>query len=205
MRSGVVLGGQVSAEEPKILSFDSEAKEAWRKWIHSHEQEAETVAEQCGLEAAWSKLKTYAARLMLIVHVVRHVSGETSSEQVDCDSVRKGVLLVNYFKAHALRIYRDVLNGSANVSNTKPDKSERARSWMEKKGNPGIRPRDLVASRIADTSKEAKEVLDSLVERGDGEWREPDDSKNPFFYLKSALSTQQLKTSGDAEVRVDTE
>lgn len=110
-------------------------------------------------------------------------------------------MLVNYFKAHALRIYGNVLKGSASVLDTKP---ERVRAWIEKKGNPGIRSRDLVASRIVDSSKEAMEVLDKLVKRGRGEWVEAEGLKKPIFRLNSALSSQQMKTSSKVDVRVDT-
>src|SRR5262249_30879225 len=50
------------------------------------------------LRGAWSKLEGYCARLALVLHVCRKVSGETAADDVDADSVAAAVALTRYFQ-----------------------------------------------------------------------------------------------------------
>jgi hypothetical protein len=53
----------------------------------------------------YAKLEGYAARLTLIIHAARFIAGETVYEDVDAQSVRAAIALVDYVKAHAKRVY----------------------------------------------------------------------------------------------------
>ena len=60
------------------------------------------------LEGVWSKFKGYLARLSLIMAVSRTGDDTYSIEQTEEDYVSRAVLLLEYFKTHALRIYTDL-------------------------------------------------------------------------------------------------
>src|SRR5690606_80029 len=77
---------------PKLLRLDAKAKAAWIAFVNEHgEEQLELVGDEA---AAWSKLEGYAARLALIVHVVRAAAeGPTldNPDVIDAASIAAGV------------------------------------------------------------------------------------------------------------------
>jgi len=120
------------------------------------------------LRGPWSKYDGGAgARLALIIHVCRVVTGETDSEAVDEQSVTAAIALVNYFKMHAKRVY-------ACLRSTRADqRAETALRWIHAHG--GVcTVRDLQRHRVAGITRasQAEKLLRDLIDLGTGELRE---------------------------------
>ena len=90
---------------PKTLGLDPAAKREWIRFYNSHaEEQAELHGE---LAAAWSKLEGYAARLALVVHVVRQAANDptlTTPDAIDAVSIAAGVRLAGWFGHEARRV-----------------------------------------------------------------------------------------------------
>lgn len=99
--------------EPKVLEFTEEAWTLWKEWLDKHADE--TDASTLSLRGVWSKLRAYAGRFALILHMLRvscEEAGSLDEEKkevvedglIDVLDVQNAIKLVNYFKAH----YKDV-------------------------------------------------------------------------------------------------
>jgi hypothetical protein len=78
--------------------------EIFRDWVN--ENYAEMDSGPANLRGPWAKLVTYCARLALIIHLIRRVCGETTSRDVDEESMRRAIALASYFKSHARKVYQ---------------------------------------------------------------------------------------------------
>jgi len=69
--------GEASEAEPLDLDLDADAKAAWIAFVNTHGDEQYDLAGP--LSAAWSKLEGYAARLALIVQLIRWAAGDSAA------------------------------------------------------------------------------------------------------------------------------
>lgn len=104
------------------LKVNDAAKAVWVEWVNSHR--SEEVEDK--LRATWSKAEGYCLRLTLILHVARQLLRETSSDDIDAESMRGGVALIEYFKSHATRVYSKLFTGN--------DRAAKALKWIKKQG-----------------------------------------------------------------------
>jgi predicted DNA-binding transcriptional regulator AlpA len=150
-------------DRPRVLRFSPEAKEAWVAWYNIHTAESADPNLGESLRGAWSKLEIYALRLTLIAHLLRVVCDECRGGDVDAESVRRAVLLVGYFKAHARRVHARLTEQPADR------RVEQARRWIEAQGGRAT-ARDLQRKNVAGVRKasEARALLAELVDRGLG-------------------------------------
>jgi len=151
--------------EPGIVRLSPSAKAAWVKFYNEHAEEQVDLSGD--LSAAWSKLEGYAARLALIVHLVRWAWGDiTDPEEVDERSIITGIDLSRWFGQETRRVY-DILNESEEDRNRR----ELIERIMRKSGR--LTARDLQrCSRAYPTSEAAEAALDDLVEAGFGRWEQ---------------------------------
>jgi hypothetical protein len=90
---------------PADLTLTAEAKAVWIEYFNRHAQE-QTGFGEGDLNAAWSKLEGYAARLALVMHCIRQVSGESVDPMVvDVDSMTAGIKLAEWFGHETERVY----------------------------------------------------------------------------------------------------
>jgi hypothetical protein len=89
---------------PAIVRLSQEAKTIWMQWFDEHAVE---VANATGaLAAALAKIEESPARLGLVVHYVRWAAGDVQDElTLDGDSMRAGVMLAEWFRHEAQRLY----------------------------------------------------------------------------------------------------
>ncbi len=71
---------------------------------YQHREEMEPPGFPARLKGPWSKLEGYIARLCLILATARAVDGSTA-ERVEVDDVLRALVLLDYFKSHARRVY----------------------------------------------------------------------------------------------------
>jgi hypothetical protein len=151
---------------PVLLSLTKAAKKAWVAFYgeHAHE-EAQLDGDEA---AAWSKLEGYAARLALVVHLIRWAAEEPKSagpRPVDKVSIAAGVVLANWFGNEARRVYA-VLRESDEQRDHR-----RLREWIEGRGG-HVTVNALMHGPRAYRSKPAvaETALEGLVRAGYGAW-----------------------------------
>jgi len=90
---------------PTTIALTPIAQKAWFDFCGRHADEQETLS---GYQAAvWSKLRSYCARLALVLHLVRAATDDPRLDdpnEVDCGSVRDAEQLVRWFKSQAERV-----------------------------------------------------------------------------------------------------
>jgi hypothetical protein len=161
-----LYGLNLGTDGPCSVNLNEEGKRLWIEWYNHHQSEQTDVAEN--LRGQWAKMPNQCGRLILIAHLTRWAAGEAVEQQVaDHVSVAQGTSLVEYFKSHARRVL-NVLGADAEERTVR-----RLFEWIERKGNLGVLPRDVVRAEVAriKKSEDAKGLLDVLVQRGEGEWR----------------------------------
>jgi hypothetical protein len=92
--------------QPRMLTLSPEAKALWITFYNEHAAEAATLSGD--LAAAWAKLEAYTARLALVMHMVRWISGDPTVKDpdvVDEVSMAIGIQLTRWFGHEARRIY----------------------------------------------------------------------------------------------------
>jgi hypothetical protein len=152
--------------QPRLVTLTVEAKRTWVEFYNKHATEQ---AELSGdLSAAWSKLEGYAARLALVIHMIRRAAGDDTlcdPARVDETSIAAGVVLARWFGAEARRVY-------AILSETDDDReTRRLVEWIERRGGT-VTVRDLthgIRAYRGDPDK-AERDLSALMEAGFGRW-----------------------------------
>lgn len=150
---------------PVVVDLTSDAKEIWKEYYDSHaEEQADLTGE---LSAAWSKLEEYAARFALVFHFVRLVANDPhlkSPDFVDTESMAAGVELAEWFKRETRRVYSVLAESEAER------KRRRLIEWIERKGKPVSAREAQQGCRWLESSLEAENALNDLVQKGVGRW-----------------------------------
>jgi hypothetical protein len=111
----------------------------------------------------WSKLVAYAARLALILQLLRKVCGEVDEEDVDAESLRRALVLIAYFQSHARVVYPRL------HASPRADKVRKAIDWIRRHGG-ACCPSDLVRGNVAgiERKSQAEQLMKELEDRGYG-------------------------------------
>jgi hypothetical protein len=96
---------------PGTVPMTEGAWEVFKELADELSEEAQTLGFPRRLRGAWSKLEAYLARLSLLLALSRVVEGN-EREQVEPRDVLAASVIVDYFKAHARRVFAEV-HGSA--------------------------------------------------------------------------------------------
>jgi hypothetical protein len=155
-------------EEPEILRLTKQARDVFRGWFN--EVNAMMLEASGDYLAALSKLEETAARLAMIVHIVRAAAGDSKlldQSRVDADSMRAGVELARWYAAEARLVY-------GLFSESESDRDERRLiEWLERQ--PGRRATARKAAQNLswiESSDDALKRLSALAKAGFGEWVE---------------------------------
>ncbi len=151
---------------PKPLGLDAAAKAAWIDFVNEHgEEQLALVGDEA---AAWSKLEGYAARLALIVHLVRAAADDPTladREEIDAASIDSGIRLSRWFAAEALRIY------GALAADEGDRETRRLLELLERQPGP-VSVREWQRIRSVPTAANARAELDGLAAAGHGRWED---------------------------------
>ena len=90
--------------DPVRVVLSPDAKEVLVEAINQHREEMEAVGFPARLKGPWSKLEAYLARLSLILAMARAVD-EGAAQRVEAQDALKAVVLLDYFKNQARRVY----------------------------------------------------------------------------------------------------
>ena len=114
----------VPANPQQTVLFSSAAETRWKELYNQHADEMNDKALPPHLGNVWSKLRAYAGRLTLVLHMLHH--GKDGAE-VGVESVEGAWRLVNYFKSQARRAY-GVMNADLDVK-----QAARILGWIRKR------------------------------------------------------------------------
>jgi hypothetical protein len=149
--------------KPHFIGLSKEAKQFFRSFFNSHHQEqADLTGDDA---AAWSKLLGYVPRLALVFHVVTQLeAGEPITEAVSTETMQRAILLVEWFKNEAARLY-------ATIDDTDDQRELReVASWIDRRGGQTT-PRDLCRGfRSVGSVDDADKLCQRLVKAGLGRW-----------------------------------
>ncbi len=102
------------APNPKVLKLTLDSKRRFAEAVDSLGDETLEPGFPVRLEGAWSKMRSYLARISLLLALCR-CSAETKAdgtgdrpERVEVEDVEGACTLVGYFKAHAKRVYAEL-------------------------------------------------------------------------------------------------
>ena len=147
--------------DPVILGFTQAGKRMWVQLFNEHREcrLAPDLAPQ--MMGPLAKMENYAARLALLVHLLREACGEVWHDEVDEQSVAAGWALADYFAAHAERVYPKV---HADRGDRRVDQVV---AWVRRRGGQ-CTARDLLTYEVAGVKKAADSVnlMQEVVDRG---------------------------------------
>lgn len=143
-----------------------------RAWVRFYNEHSREQADLSGDEAAaWSKLEGYAARLALVIHLVRWAAGDPTLQdpaRVDEASIVAGVALSRWFGNEARRVY-------AILGESGDDREHRRLvELIHRKGGDMIGRELVQVSRMYRTVADAEAALSKLAEAGVGSWVIPE-------------------------------
>ena len=154
--------------QPVMLDLTPKALRTFQAFVNDHGKEQAGLP--APLKAAWSKLEGYAARLALVVHLVREASGD-AGKVVDAESIEAGIELARWFAEEAARIYA-ALGTAEDSPEARAERSrQRLVEWIKRRGG-RVSVRDVQAGhRQYKTADEAERALRELAAAGLGEMR----------------------------------
>jgi len=158
---------------PIDVPLNPEAKAAWMEFYNDHAKATESMAGK--MAAAYSKLEAYAARLALVLYLVKAVSNDewtTTDNVIDAESMVAGITLARWFAYEVERVYRIIAESDTETEQRQIVEFIRARGGQ-------ITANDLRRrSRKFETSEEAEGFLRGLVEAGLGCWTDGDPAQD---------------------------
>ena len=169
---------ETSELEQVSLPLTTEADQLFGAFYNRHSEHRYDLTGPA--RAAWPKLTAYCGRLALTVQLIR----DPDSTEVDEESVRRAIVLTEWFSREALRAYG--LRGE-----TDEDREQRTLvEWIEQRGG-RVTARELSRGpRQYRKAGDADSALGQLVDAGLGEWAIHQTAGRPRseFVLHSAAS-----------------
>ena len=152
---------------PRVVSLAPEACPVWQAWFDAHVAEAESADLDEMLKSFWPKCVAYTARLSLIIHLLRAASGEHVSDDVDVESLRRGLKLVCYFQSHTRAVYDHLRLPK------KGNQVLHAISWVRHHGGE-CNPTRLAQNNVAGVrgKHQALELMKDMADQGYGHLEE---------------------------------
>lgn len=143
--------------KPRDLDLTGDAHPAFRAFHDETEQQIDTMDDDLG--AAFKKLKGAAARLALVIQLVR----DPESEAVDADSINSGIKLARWFGGEAVRIYAALAESAAR---------QRLREFAEfvavRGGVMSLRDLQRTTTRFGKTAAEVRQLCVKAADAGYG-------------------------------------
>lgn len=151
---------------PRDIEFTPEARQLFIDFYNRHGQLQDTT-EDGRLASAFSKLEAVAARLALIFHLVRWADDDPSLDDPDhigLADTADAIAVTDWLIHETERVYALFTDDEETIL------ANELADWVRLRGGT-VTVRDLqLRSRIYENSKDAKNALDDLVERGFGKW-----------------------------------
>lgn len=96
--------------QPHILNFADDAEAHFFNWYNAIIDEVNAIEDDADVESRKMKLNGNAARLALVLQVMKWAAGERHMQFVDLDSVKGAIRLIDYYENTYLRIQEHLVN-----------------------------------------------------------------------------------------------
>ena len=150
--------------QPVDVELNAEAKALFTAFYNQHnEEQLDLVGD---LAAVWSKMEETAARIALVVHMVRSCSGEEGVDPgvLDETSMASGIRLATWFKNEMRRVY--AILGESELE----EENRRLVEWVCRNGGvTSVREVQQKCRWLKEPGR-AEKALQSLVGSGLGTW-----------------------------------
>jgi hypothetical protein len=203
--------GAVLGHRPFVVKLSATGRHEWQRFTEAHAHEINGGHLPSHLIGPWSKLKGYAARLALVIHYLRWACDEAQDGDVDGESMARAVRLIDYFKAHARKVYA-VMDADPRVADAR-----RVLHWIERQRKARFQKRDAYQALKGTfkTLDELEPVLTLLEKQGyvrpelAQERHGPGRKPSPFYEVHATIlsgsshnshnpqNTPDLRDSGD--------
>lgn len=153
-------------EAPIDLPLTASGKQAWIEFFNRHG--LEQSQREGDLAAAFSKLEGSCARLALVIHLVRSLSGDPTletKEAIDSTSIEAGVTLTTWFAYETERVY-----AALGIAPIAPSPSSLEEIIRRHGGRLSVRDLMQASRKFRGSSDLARAALQQLVEGGRGTW-----------------------------------
>lgn len=91
---------------PNIIAMAEDARPMWQGWTRELSEMAAQPDAAPYFRSVGAKISGYAARLALVVHLLREAYGERPGLGVGVEDLQRGIALAAYFLNHADRVHR---------------------------------------------------------------------------------------------------
>lgn len=152
-------------DRPKFIGMSAKAKVPWVAYYNSHN---ENHLDYSGsLAAASAKIEEIAARLALLIHCVKFVTGQVKRDQVDEETMKQAIEIAKWFMREAERVYKTM----AGAGMSKED--QELLDWIRLRKKGAVTPRELQRGKSGKfkTADDAEQKLNDLVEQAAGTWQ----------------------------------
>ena len=161
------LGIDEGDVQPISIQPNAAAKDLYVAYYDKHNEEQLALAGD--LAAVWSKMEETAARLALVLHLVRFCSGERGVEErtLDEKSMAAGIRLAVWFKNETRRVYGILAETEIDEEN------RRLVEWLCRNGGVATVREVQQGCRWLKDGGRAEKAMQALVEARLGTWEEP--------------------------------
>ena len=161
--------GENDRREPVCMELSGEARARFIEYYDRHNEEA--VAFTGDLASAWSKLEETAARLALIIELVKWAASGRNQvpQEVSAESMEEAIGLAEWFKRETKRIYAVVF---ASESAAQVTVREQLIQWLARRGGEASAREVRQGCRSLRGAGLAEAALEDLVGSGAGNWVE---------------------------------
>lgn len=97
--------------DPGILLFDPDAKRSLYDWQKINARQCNEAEDEV-ISGIYSKMEMYAARLALILEMMRWACNESDKQSISIKSVEGALKLVEYFKRSAVKVHSIISNAN---------------------------------------------------------------------------------------------
>ena len=150
---------------PHPVSLSDDARRLWSEFFNRHSAEQQTIAGP--LASTWSKIRQYALRLAMIIHLCRVASEEYMDPNVvEPRTLMGGIRLAEWFGAEAARVFEVLCQTEEEAEDSKLLDLSRKRG-----GNITARELQQNSRRYRGSIELAESALNRLVRNGYGEWQ----------------------------------
>ena len=152
----------IPTSNDKIITLDSNSRIFWEGYFNDICEEKSALDFPENLRGPWSKLPSQLARIALIIHYTKFVTGETTSENVDFYSLNNAAIIIEYFKSHIRKVYSQLMIDAVDGRNNK------IVSWVKNNKKNSITIREAQLAKLCKTSDEGREIFQKMQKEGYG-------------------------------------
>ena len=148
-------------EEGISLPLSEDARRLFFAELNAHVRAMNSGQVPEHLIAVWSKPRANAARLTLILHLLKCAVGKREVQRVDLDSVAGAWRLIRYLKSQLGRVHGEIKAGPA------MDRLRRLVAWIERSKKSSLKSADVLAGlSVFREARQVEEALDVLEGMG---------------------------------------